>query len=206
MVLKRSYVAVLLLGVPLLVVLILKNGTAYGPLLATPAARQKGAPNAKVTIVEYSDFQCPSCANIQPYLQNIMDTYKGNVRLYFKYFPLSMIHKNALAAAHAAECAARQDKFWPYGDLLFQRQAQWAPLADGTTHYMAIAEETHLDMTRFQACMADPSADVTVQQDVKEGQNREISATPTFFVDDERLVGGTFAEGGARAVERELRR
>src|SRR5579864_4564662 len=86
----------------------------WGAVLATPLARQTGDPKAKVIIVEYSDFQCPSCAAMQPTVHNLLDVYKGKIRLYYKYFPLTRIHKNAMASAHAAECAARQNQFWPY--------------------------------------------------------------------------------------------
>jgi len=196
----------MLLVTPVLLVFAIKNSSSYGPLLATPQVRQQGDPHAKVTIVEYSDFQCPSCAHIQPFLKEIMATYKGKVRLYFKYYPLTMIHKNALPAAHAAECAARQNKFWPYGEKLFARQTQWAPLADGTTHYMAIAQEEELNLPAFQACLADPTVDQDLLRDTAEAQQRAVNATPTFFVNDERLVGGVFESDGARTIERELRR
>jgi len=204
--LQKPQAAVLLLAAPVLVALALKSSASYGPLLATPQVRQEGAPDAKVKLIEYSDFQCPSCAHIQPFLNGLMQTYKGKVRLYFKYYPLTMIHKNAMAAAHAAECAARQNKFWPYGALLFERQTQWAPLADGTTHYFAIAHDVGLDAARFQTCLADPSVEAGIQQDIKEAQQRAVNATPTFFVDDERLVGTEFEADGARAIERALRR
>jgi protein-disulfide isomerase len=204
--LKRVHISFVLLMAPILLVLIIKNSGSYGPLLATPQVRQQGDPHAKVIIVEYSDFQCPSCAHIQPFLKDILATYKGNVRLYFKYYPLTMIHKNALTAAHAAECAARQNKFWPYGEKLFERQNQWAPLADATTHYMAIAQDVGLNAAAFQACQADPSVDEAMIRDTDEAQHRAVNATPTFFVNDERLVGGVFESDGARTIERELRK
>ena len=206
MLLKKFHWAVILWIAPILLVLAIKSSSSYGPILATPHVRQQGDPHAPVTIVEYSDFQCPSCAHIQPFVKEIMDTYKGKVRLYFKYYPLTMIHKNAMAAAHAAECAARQNKFWPYGEKLFARQNQWAPLSDGTTHYVEIAGEEKLDAAAFNACLADPTVDDVMKRDVSEGQGRGVNATPTFFVDDERLVGGVFESDGARTIERELRK
>jgi protein-disulfide isomerase len=204
--LKKIHVAVLLLISPLTAALILKNTSAYGPLLATPLARQQGDSRASVKLVEYSDFQCPSCAHAQPFVKELMETYKGTIHLYFKYYPLTMIHKNAMPAAHAAECAARQNKFWPYGELLFARQTQWAPLIDATTHYVAIAQDVKLNAAQFQACLADPTVDAEILKDAKEAERREVNATPTFFVNDERFVGGVFEASGARAIEREKRR
>jgi len=156
--------------------------------------------------VEYSDFQCPMCALVQPSLHQFLDMYKGKVRLAYKYFPLSKIHPHALTAAHAAECAAEQDQFWPYQDRLFETQKQWAPLADATTSYVVIAQETHLDTNKFTACMADPSKLALIEQDHTEGLAREISATPTLFIGEIRVVGTMIETEGARTIEMELRR
>ena len=98
------------------------------------------------------------CAHIQPALHQLLDTYKGKVRLAYKYFPLTTMHKNALPSAHAAQCAAEQNQFWAYEDQLFQTQPQWAVLADPTTSYVAIAQDgASRHESRFNACYADPS-------------------------------------------------
>ena len=102
---QRFLLATFLLACPVLAVFVVKQ-TTWGPILASPKARQKGDPKAKVVIVEYSDFQCPSCARMSPVAQQFLDLYKGKVRLIYKYYPLIKIHKNAMPAAHAAECAA----------------------------------------------------------------------------------------------------
>ena len=201
---KTLIAGIVLTAIPLIAVSTVKQ-TAWGKFLATPSARQEGDPNAKVLLVEYSDFQCPMCAHIQPTLNQFMDTYKGKIRLAYKYFPLNM-HKNALPSSHAAQCAAEQNQFWPYKDQLFQTQAQWATLADPTTSYMAIAQTVHLDMNRFAACYADPSKMAEVEQDRAEGEARQINATPTLFIGDERLVGSYIETDGARMIERELRK
>ena len=174
--------------------------------MATPHARIQGNPAARLTIFEYSDFQCPACAHIQPTVQRILELYKGKIRLVFKYYPLTMMHKNALGAAHAAQCAAEQNQFWPYGDELFAKQTQWATLADPTTSFMAIAQDAKLDTVRYATCVADPSKEAIILADVQEGKARQVSATPTFFVGDQRLLGGFFEADGARTIERELRK
>ena len=107
--------------------------------------------------------------------------------------------------AHAADCAAIQDRFWPYHDRLFQSQKDWAPLLDPTTSFMAIAQEAKLDIPRFKACYADPSRIPIIEQDAFEAQARQVTATPTFFIGDERLVGMVLASDGARTIEKALR-
>src|SRR4051812_29469284 len=107
---KHIIAGVILTAVPIFAVQQAKQ-TSWGKFLATPLARQKGDPGAKVVLVEYSDFQCPMCARIQPTLRQFLDTYKGKVKLASKYFPLTM-HKNSMPAAQAAQCAAEQNKFW----------------------------------------------------------------------------------------------
>ena len=201
---KRFLVGFVLLLAPVALVQTVKQ-TNWGPILAAPKARQIGDPNAKVVIVEYSDFECPSCALIEPTVHKFLELYNGKIRLIYKYYPLTRIHKNAMTSAHAAECAAGQDHFWPYHDRLFQTQLAWAPLQDPTTSFMAIAEEVKLDLSQFKSCYADPSRLAPIELDAKEAQDREVTATPSFFIGDERLVGTVFASDGARTIERASR-
>ncbi len=202
--LKRFLAVTLLLLAPVIAVQSVKQ-TSWGPILAAPSVRQIGDKGAKVIIVEYSDFQCPSCATVEPTIHQLLDTYKGKVRLIYKYYPLTKIHKNAMPAAHAAECAAAQKQFWPYHDRLFQTQLSWATLPDPTTSFMAIAQETQLDIPTFSTCYSDPSRVPIIEQDAKEATEREVKATPTFFIGDDRLVGPVFMTDGARAIEKALR-
>ena len=201
----QAAIGLVLMALPVIAVTLFKQ-THWAPILVTPLERQTGDPHASVVIVEYSDFQCPSCAAMQPIVHNFLDYYKGRIRLAYKYFPLTKIHKNAMASAQAAECAARQHKFWPYQDRLFATQTAWAPLADPTTSFMAIAAEVQLNAVQFKACYSDPAAQAPIQADMREGEERQVNATPTFFVDEERLVGHVFADEGAGVIDRHLRR
>jgi protein-disulfide isomerase len=203
--LQRFVVATVLFACPVLAVLAVKQ-TSWGPILAAPKTRQTGDAKAKVTIVEYSDFQCPSCASVDPTVHQYLQIYKGKIRLIYKYYPLVKIHKNAMSSAHAAECAADQNHFWPYHDRLFQTQLSWSGLEDPTTSYMAIAQEVSLNIPKFQACYTDPTKVKVIEQDALEAQAHQISATPTFIIGDDRLVGAQVVSDGARFIERALRR
>lgn len=92
----------------------------------------RGSSNAQVTIVEYSDFQCPFCSRALPTVNQIMSQYQGKVQLAYKHYPLKEIHPNAQKAAEASECAREQNKFWEYHDLLFQNQQAWSPLSQNS--------------------------------------------------------------------------
>jgi protein-disulfide isomerase len=202
--LKRFLAATILLLAPVAAVYSVKQSN-WGPIMSASLARQNGDPHAKVVIVEYSDFQCPSCALVEPTIHSLLDTYKGKIRFIYKYYPLTKIHPNAMPAAHAADCAGDQKQFWPYHDRLFATQISWAPLADPTTSFMAIAQDVKLDIPKFTSCYADPSRLTMIEQDAKEAMAREVKATPTFFVGDDRLVGQVFMTDGARAIEKALR-
>ncbi len=203
---KTWVIGLILLLLPAIVVQWAKIATAWGPILATPHTRQKGPAKARVVVVEYSDFQCPSCAHMQTSVKNLMAAYPDNVRLAFKYYPLTRIHKHALLAATAAECAGEQNQFWPYHDKLFENQLKWASLPDATTTFTSYAAAAALDTAAFSACLADPASQKSVQADMAEGNRRQIQSTPTFFIGETRLVGNYFASDGARVIERELRK
>jgi protein-disulfide isomerase len=140
-------------------------------------APSRGAPMAKVTIVEFSDFQCPHCGAAHPETSRLLREFDGQVRLVYKYFPLSG-HSRALPAARAAEAARAQGKFWEMHDLLFENQRE---LEDEDIR--KYASKLGLDMARFES---DWSSDATLQRveaDRELGVRLGIEATPSFFVD-----------------------
>lgn len=164
-----------------------------------------GNPNAPVTLVEFSDFQCPFCQRFfsQSYPQlkaKYIDT--GKVKLVFRHFPLP-IHQNAEKAAQAGECAARQGKFEAYHDTLFtkgQADGTGLALADLKTY----AKDLGLDADRFNACLDNGETAAAVAQDFRDGQVAGVNGTPSFVVNGERIVGAqptdVFDQALARAT------
>lgn len=158
-------------------------GAYHAPL------KVEGPKNAPVKLVEYSDFECPSCRVAQDELRKILLDYPGKVQLTFKHYPLTS-HKWSLYAHQAAECMNSQGKFWPYHDLLYRKQNDWAasnvPPVEILVRY---AGETGANMDRFEKCMADVSVARAVYAEKEEGNQRQVNATPTLFLGDERFVG-----------------
>ncbi|HUP01002.1 MAG TPA: DsbA family protein, partial [Gemmatimonadota bacterium] len=146
-----------------------------------PAAR--GAPDAALVIVEFSDFQCPYCAGARPVLDSLFARHGDHVRLEYRHYPLSM-HEHAARAAQAAVEAQRQGAFWPYHDLLFAHQNR---LTDADL--VGYADSLGLDTAAFAAALAEGRHEAAVQSDVSFGRALGITGTPTFFVNGYRLVG-----------------
>ncbi len=150
-----------------------------------------GSKNAKVTIIEFSDFQCPFCARFQeqtfPSLkEKYIDTGKAN--FVFKFFPLNNIHRNALPAAVAAECVGRQGKFYDMVDLLFKKRSEWENLADKVAlnaKLSSYAKSLGLNQKDFDACLKSQSILDKVQSDFNEGQSKGVAGTPAFFIGNE---------------------
>lgn len=158
-----------------------------------------GSKDAVVTIIEFSDFECPYCRRVQPTLKRILKEYEGQVRLVFRDFPLSF-HKNAQKAAEAAQCAGDQDKFWPYHDKLFEQTAL-AP--DDLRKY---AGELELDMDAFNACLDEGKYAQEVVKDMQDGQAVGVNSTPSFFVNGQPLSGAVPYERFQELVEAALAR
>jgi len=148
----------------------------------------KGSADAEVTIVEFSDFQCPYCGRVTPTLAKLLEEYPDQVRIVYKHLPLSF-HKDALPAAKAAVAARRQGKFWEMHDALFQNQHS---LGDET--YLEIARDLGLDIERFEQDYRSAAVAAEVAQDMNEARRLGVTGTPGFF------VNGRFASG-ARPYE-----
>lgn len=153
-----------------------------------------GDEKAKVTIVEFSDFQCPYCKQFvdQSYIQlkkDYIDT--GKVKMYFRHFPLSAIHPHAQKAAEATECANEQGKFWDFHDKLFATQPAWSAkaTADTLADFTAMAGELGLNTANFSTCVTSGKYAAKVQEDLDAGAKAQVSGTPTF------MINGQFVEG-----------
>jgi len=152
-------------------------GSKDKPELPLEDSPSRGAPMAKVTIVEFSDFQCPHCSAAHPELLRVLREFEGQVRLVYKYFPLSG-HSRAAPAARAAEAARAQGKFWEMHDLLFERQRELED--DDIRKY---AQQLGLDMERFERDWSSEATAQRVDADRQLGLKLGIEATPSFFVD-----------------------
>ena len=156
-----------------------------------------GPKDAKITIIEFSDFECPYCRRVQPTLKRLLKEYEGQIRLVFRDFPLSM-HQHAQKAAEAAQCAWEQDKFWPYHDKLFEQTAL-AP--DDLKKY---AGELELDMDEFTACLDTGKHAQDVRDDMQDGQSVGVTSTPSFFINGQPLSGAVPYEHFRELVEAAL--
>ncbi|MFH0985331.1 MAG: thioredoxin domain-containing protein [Candidatus Omnitrophota bacterium] len=164
-----------------------------------------GPETAPVKIVEYSDFECPSCRAVQEDVQRFFKSYPGKIQLTFKHFPLTS-HKWSLYAHQAAECMNRQGKFWPYHDKVYDKQKEWAPSIVPPVEILArYARELSADMDQFGKCMADVSVTREIYAEKEEGNLLQVGATPTFFLGGERCVGPKEMQGrGENAIRKIL--
>ena len=157
----------------------------------------KGASKAAVTIVEFSDFECPFCAQVQDAIRQIMGRYGGEVRLVFKHLPLEG-HRNSLAAARAAYCAGRQDRFWQFHDALFGSRDLSAQFFDDTAAKLGLGRE------KFAACVSAEESRTAVVRDIELAKRYRIDSTPSFLINGKLIKGAlTFAEFQS-LIEREL--
>ena len=169
--------------------------------VSAEGAFAQGPHDAPVTIIEFSDFQCPYCSRVVSTLTEIVRLYPKQVRLAYRDFPIANLHPKAAKAHEAARCAGEQGKFWEYHDRLFESQAQTS-VAD----FKRFAEQLQLDRKRFTACLDSDKYAAAVQADVQEGIRLGITGTPTFFINGRLLVGALPLETFQRVIDRELRR
>lgn len=166
--------------------------------LSSPAL---GPVDAPVTLVEFSDFQCPYCARLAPVVKRIAGEYPGQVRVVFRQFPLRSIHAHAQKAAEASLCAFDQDRFWEMHDALFADIKKLEP-----EDLTARARKLNLDLEAFSQCLESGKYAATVQQDLEDGMAAGVSGTPAVFINGRVLKGSKPYDGIKKMVEEELQR
>ncbi len=163
-------------------------------------APQVGGKEPKITLIEFSDFQCPYCARAKGTLDELQKIYKDDLQITFRNFPLPF-HQNAMPAAIAAEAAAQQGKFWPMYDKLFANQQTLSP-AD----FEKYASEIGLDMAKFKAAIANPKTKEAVEADAKMGSNFGVGGTPSFFINGHAFSGAYPLESFKMAIDDEIKK
>jgi len=144
----------------------------------------KGPADAKVTIVEYGDFQCDTCAQMSVSIDAVQQAFPNDVRIVWKNYPNESLHPESTPAAIAAHCAERQGAFWQYHDALFALETNL-----NASVYPAIAKELELDTQRFADCLKTQDTLGIIQKDFEEARALNLSATPVIFIGKEVFVG-----------------
>jgi protein-disulfide isomerase len=142
-----------------------------------PTDHMQGSEHARVTVIEYADFECPNCKMAAPTPKLLLERFPGKLRVIYRHFPLEEAHPHALLAAEASEAAGSQGQFWPMYDALFQNQAHLKP-----KDLHRYASELGVDMARYTAEMDDHIYLQKVREHIEGGRRSHIRATPTFFV------------------------
>jgi len=159
-----------------------------------------GPEDAPITIVEFSDYQCPYCVRwYQEVFSRLMETYKGKIRFVYRDFPLYSIHPNAESAAEAANCAGEQNAYWQYHDALFVQK-----YGLGNEAYNQYAGELGLNAEQFSKCVNDHIYKAEVEADVAAASSLGVSSTPTFFVNGLAVIGAQPFEVFQQLIDKEL--
>ncbi|MEK7558797.1 MAG: DsbA family protein [Patescibacteria group bacterium] len=166
-----------------------------------------GDKNAKVEVIEFSDFQCPFCKQWadqtkDQLFKDYVDT--GKIKFAYRQYPIAQLHPNAEKASEASECANDQDKFWDYHDLLFKEQTAWANLPDPTSQFSTYATQVGLDKGAFESCMSSGKFKDVVAKDLQDGGAAGVNGTPTFFINGVSLVGAQPYDAFKTAIDAEL--
>lgn len=146
----------------------------------------KGARNGKTLLVEYSDFQCPACGAYYPLVKQLTQDFEGKIAIVYRHFPLHQ-HEHAEIAAHAAEAAGAQGKFWEMHDMLFEHQKDWSSQNSTKDMFIQYAESLGLDRARFITDIDSKEIANKVKEEYQSGIDADVTSTPTFFLNGKKL-------------------
>ncbi len=160
---------------------------------------------AKITLVEFADFQCPACGAAHPALQKILTTYKGKINFIYRYFPLSQ-HKNGMLSAEAAEAAGEQGKFWEMHDMLYENQNEWAESDSASDIFQGYAKKLGLNTDSFSKSLLSDKTKSIVQKDEDDGVLLGVDSTPTIFINNQKFENAATYDNLSAQIETELKK
>lgn len=180
-------VSIIILGGLTWLVVGAANPNSGGSTVVTDQEWSKGSDDATVTLIEYSDFQCPACASYYTMVNKLAEEMGDQVRVIYRHYPLNSIHPQAELAAQAAEAAGQQDAFWSMHDKLFENQRVWSNQSDAKDIFITYAEELGLDVDKFKSDIDNGDIKDAVKDDRRSGNQALVEGTPTFFLNGEKI-------------------
>jgi protein-disulfide isomerase len=164
----------------------------------------EGNPKAKVTLIEYADFQCPACAAYHPLVNQLLTDFNGRIFYAYRMFPIPNLHQNAIISAQAAYAAWKQNKFFQMDDYLFSSQAEWENLPDPKATFISYAAKLKLDTVKFAADMNSGQAQNYVADSENQATSIGVNQTPTFFVNGQQIDNPANYDGFKKIIQDEL--
>ena len=152
-----------------------------------PTDWTKGSGTPKVTLVEYSDFQCPACGYYYPIIEEVFAKNTNELAFTYRHFPLPQ-HKNALAAAYATEAAGAQGKFWEMHQMIFDNQVEWSESYTAEAIFEGYATKLKLDMANYKATRDSQATKDNVAHDIETGKASGVSSTPSFYINGKKIM------------------
>lgn len=161
-----------------------------------------GGSEAKVVVTEFSDFSCPACAVLAPTIRELADEYENRIKVVFSGFDIG--HTWSEKGLEAGECAYRQNKFWEYGDLIFSKQSEWAAADDAVGKLKEYAQQLGLNAEEFNSCLDSSGMAGEVQKDIAVGQQKNITSTPTVYINNQKVEGAQPIDDFKKIIDEEL--
>lgn len=163
-----------------------------------------GNNDAPVTLIEYSDFQCPACKAYEPLLKNLHNDFPDTLKITYRYFPLATIHKNAMISAKAAQVALVQGKFWEMHDMLFDKQDDWETAENPKDMFIGYAETIGLNKDQFIQDIEKIETVDPIKLDQQRGRDAGIQGTPTFILNGKKITNPQSYEDFKKLITDEL--
>lgn len=159
-----------------------------------PVDHVKGNASSTVVLMEYSDFQCPACRSYYPIMRQLTQEFGDRVAFVYRHFPLTTLHRNAEFAARVAEAAGKQGKFWEMHDLLFEKQNEWANLADPYPAFESYATLLDLSISQFKTDWTSKEVKDLVKAEITHALKSGLQGTPSFFINAKQIENPKSAE------------
>lgn len=179
-----------------------KSEQVKGVSIDSTTGVKLGADSAKLSLVEFSDFQCPACRAAEPAIKQVLNKFPNDVQFVYYHFPLPQ-HKNAKAAANLTEAAGEQGKFWQMHDLIFETQDEWASLENPTEFFLNLSKKLELDGEKIGKALSENLYQQKIEQNLNLGNSLGVNSTPTFFLNGKKLNLTSFDQL-EKEVEKEL--
>lgn len=161
--------------------------TDNSPIVVTQTDHVRGVQSGKVTLVEFGDFQCPACGAYESIVRQVTTDNKDVLKVVFRHFPLTQLHRNALLAAKASEAASLQGKFWEMHDILYDKQEEWGQSLNARDFLTTYANTLGLNTAKFNKDIDDKAIEDKILSEYKEGISLGVQGTPTFFINGKKV-------------------